>query len=95
MRGSRWADQQASFDDMAARVPGNMTNCAQYVQQEGLRGDYVCGDQFSIADAYLFVVCNWLEGDGVDLSNLPMIQAYLARIETRPSVQSIRARDML
>lgn len=95
MRGSRWADQQSSFDDMAARVPGNMTDCAAYVQENCLRGDFVCGDKISIADAYLFVVCNWLEGDGVILSAFPEIEAYLNRMEARPSVKAMRAQDML
>lgn len=95
MRGSRWADQQASFDDMAAKVPANMTDCAAYVEAECLRGDYACGTQFTLADPYLFIVCNWLEGDGVTVPDFPAIQAYLTRMEARPSVQAMRARDML
>lgn len=95
VRGSRWANQQSSFDDMAAKVTENVTECAVYVQENCLRGDYVCGDALTIADAYLFVVCNWLEGDGVTLSDFPIIQAYLKRMEGRPSVQTMRTRDML
>lgn len=95
MRGSRWADQQSSFDDMATRVTGNMSDCAAFVQENCLRGDFVCGDTFSVADAYLFMVCSWLEGDGVTVSDFPAIAAYLARMEARPSVQAMRARDML
>lgn len=95
MRGSRWADQQSSFDDMAAKVATNMTDSAAYVQDNCLRGDYVCGDQLTLADAYLFMVCNWLEGDGVALSDFPTIQKYLARMEARNSVKTMRARDML
>ena len=95
MRGSRWADQQSSFDDMRAKVPATMSACAAYVQTDCLRGDYVIGEAFSIADAYLFVVCNWLEGDGVDISAFSQITNYLARMEARTSVKSIRARGML
>ena len=32
MRGSRWADQQSSWDDMTAKVPETMTACAAYVE---------------------------------------------------------------
>ena len=42
-------------------------------KQECLAGDFVLGDSLSIADPYLFVVCNWLEGDGVTLSDFPAI----------------------
>lgn len=95
MRGSRWSDKPESQADMAAKVPETMTACAAYVEAECLRGDYVCGDQFTIADTYLFVVCNWLEGDGVNVSNFPKITAFLARMESRSSVQTIRAKGML
>lgn len=95
MRGSRWSDKPESQADMAAKVPETMTACAQYVEAECLRGDYVCGTQFTIADAYLFVVCNWLASDGVTVSDFPKISAFLARMEQRSSVQDIRAKGML
>ncbi|KAG1647489.1 Glutathione S-transferase GST-6.0 [Nymphon striatum] len=50
MRGSRWADQQSSYDDMAAKVPQTMTTCAEYVQTDCLRGDFTTGDSLTIAD---------------------------------------------
>jgi glutathione S-transferase len=95
MRGSRWADQQSSFDDMLAKVPQTMAACATFVEAECLRGEYCCGAALTIADPYLFVVCNWLEGDGVDVAGYPKIAAFLARMETRKSVETMRARGML
>ena len=95
MRGSRWADAQSSFDDMKAKVPQTMAACAAYVEAECLRGDYVCGDALTIADPYLFIVCNWLAGDGVPLTDFPRITAFLARMERRDSVRTIRAKGML
>ncbi len=95
MRGSRWADQQSSFDDMTAKVPQTMAACASYVQSDCLRGDYVAGAAFSIADPYLFVVCNWLQGDGVSPDDFPAVRAFLDRMETRASVKAVRDRGML
>ncbi|MEP5728703.1 MAG: glutathione S-transferase family protein [Sulfitobacter sp.] len=95
MRGTRWADQQSSFDDMKAKVPQTMTACATYVETECLRGDYTLGDAFSLADPNLFMVCSWLAGDGVNISDFPKITAFLARMEERDSVKSVRAKAML
>ena len=95
MRGSRWADRQESWEDMTAKVPQTMAACAAYVESDCLRGDYVLGARFSIADPYLFVVCNWLSGDGVRLSDYPAITAYLARMEARESVKAVRAKGIL
>ena len=95
MRGARWADQQSSFDDMAAKVPQTMTACAAYVESDCLRGDYALGEGFSMADPYLFVVCNWLTGDGVDLGAFPKISAFLQRMESRDSLRAVRGKGML
>ena len=95
MRGSRWADRPESHADMTAKVPQTMAACATYVEAECLRGDYVCGAQFTIADAYLFVVCNWLAGDGVALAAFPKIAAFMARMELRDSVKAMRAGGLL
>ncbi len=95
MRGSRWADQQSSFDDMTAKVPETMTACAEYAETECLRGDFTTGKALTLADPYLFVVCNWLKGDGVSLSDFPKIIAFLSRMETRDSVKAVRAKGIL
>lgn len=95
MRGSRWATQQSSFDDMTRMVPETMAACAAYVDTHILRGDYVLGDTFSIADPYLYVVCNWLSGDGVDVALYPKIQNFMSQMQTRPSVQTIYQKAML
>ncbi|WP_439150009.1 glutathione S-transferase family protein [Sulfitobacter sp.] len=95
MRGSRWATQQSSFDDMTAMVPETMAACAAYVDTHILRGDYVLGDTFSIADPYLYVVCNWLSGDGVDVALYPKIQNFMSKMQARPSVQTIYQKAML
>ena len=95
MRGSRWADQQSSWDDMAAKVPQTMAACAAYMQSDCLRGTYVTGDTLSIADPYAFVVCNWLAGDGIPPENYPAVATFLAAMEARDSVKAVRARGML
>jgi glutathione S-transferase len=95
MRGSRWADLPESHADMTAKVPETMAACAAYVETECLRGNYVCGADFTIADPYLFVVCNWLEGDGVRVAEYPKIAAFMDLMQGRESVKSLRASAMI
>ncbi|MEB8388771.1 glutathione S-transferase family protein [Rhodobacteraceae bacterium KMM 6894] len=94
-RAGRWATQQSSLDDMAAKVTQNMTKSAQYVEDHCLKGPFVNGDQFSIADPYLFAICNWLEADKVDVAAFPRILAFRAAMEDRPSVRTARAAGIL
>jgi len=95
MRGQRWADAPASWEDMTAKVPRTMTDSATYVETDCLTGPFVLGETLCVADIYLFVVCNWLTGDGVDLAPFPKLRAFMAAMETRPSVQAVRANGML
>lgn len=49
--------------------------------------DYLMGQSFTVADAYLFTVMNWNRASGIDNSRWPKLQAYMARIAARPMVQ--------
>ncbi|NOD48871.1 MULTISPECIES: glutathione S-transferase family protein [unclassified Ruegeria] len=95
MRGARWADKKPSWKDMKDKVPQTMTASCEYICSNGLRGPFVLGEAFSLADAYLYVVCSWLEGDGVDVTAFPKILAFREAMEARPSVQAVHAAGML
>ena len=58
----------------------------KWVDGELAGKDYLMGEQFTVADAYLFVVTNWCGFVGVDISGLANIQAYRARVGARPGV---------
>lgn len=49
---------------------------------------YLFGEQFTAADAYLFVVTRWAAKFKVDLSALPNLQAFQQRVLARPAVQT-------
>lgn len=55
--------------------------------------DYLMGDAFTVADAYLFTVLGWFQHLAIDLGAWPAIAAYVERIEARPSVAAARARE--
>ncbi len=50
--------------------------------------NYLMGDDFSVADAYLFTVTNWAPHVGVDISGLANLNAFMARMRERPAVQA-------
>ncbi|MCQ0091439.1 glutathione S-transferase family protein [Roseovarius sp. M141] len=95
LRGSRWADTATAQEDMRAKVPETMAESCIYIEQHCLAGPFVTGDRITVADAYLFVVCSWLEGDGIDVVAYPRIAAFRDAMEARPSVQAVRAAGML
>lgn len=60
----------------------------QWVDGQLESKEWLLGEHFSVADGYLFTVCNWGKVVGVDLSALQNLQAYLARVAARPAVQA-------
>jgi glutathione S-transferase len=92
MRGPRWATLQSSFDDMAAKVPETMQASALHVETHYPLAPFVLGDAVTLADANLYVVANWLPGDGVDMAEFPRLSAFMAEMGKRDSV--VKARDL-
>lgn len=95
LRGTRWAKERASWKDMQKMVPQTMAASCEYISQFGLRGPFVLGDEISLADCYLYVVCTWLEGDGVNVADFPKIQNFMTAMEQRGSVRAVYAKGML
>lgn len=67
-----------------------------YIEKKLKGRDYLTGDQFTVADAYLFTVLNWANFHKLDMSKWPTIQAYSKRVAARPAVQeAMRAEGLL
>ena len=85
-RASRWADAPEAIADMQRKVPQTMAECFALIEQHYLQGPWVLGDTYSVADAYLFTLAGWLEGDGVDMQQFPKVAAHFQRTAQRPAV---------
>ena len=60
----------------------------EYLNQQLEGKSFLMGDAFSVPDAYLFTVTNWAKVVGVDITDLPNVQAFQARMAARPAVQA-------
>lgn len=88
MRASRWADDPVAITAMQDKVPQSVLAGFRHVEENYLRGPWVMGDQYSIADPYLFTLAQWLEADGVALDPIPRVIDHRARMLERESVQA-------
>jgi len=48
---------------------------------------FLLGDDFTVADAYLFVTLRWGAYVNIDISRWPVLANYAAKISARPAVQ--------
>ncbi len=91
-RGYRWADDKAALAEMTRKVPQTMAACFQLIEDELLQGPYVLGGAYSICDAYLFTLADWLEEDGIDPRQFAKVHAHREMIRARPAVSKVLAR---
>jgi glutathione S-transferase len=87
MRGYRWADSADAIAEMKRKVPDALTLAYEPIERELLKGPFVMGKDYGIADAYLFTIAQWMEDDGVDPGRFPRIIEHRARIAERPAVR--------
>jgi len=64
-----------------------LANRFEFVNRELEGKDYVMGDNFTVADAYLYTVTRWTKPMQIDISKYPNLVAHNARVEARPAVQ--------
>lgn len=59
-----------------------------YVDRQLEGKSYLMGEQFSVADAYLFTVTSWAKYAQVDLGKFAHLGAFAGRMAARPAVQA-------
>jgi glutathione S-transferase len=89
MRGSRWADEPSSLEDMKRKVPKNVGDSFELMEREMVEGPWVMGQNYTISDPYLFTLAQWLERDNVDIGRFPKIQDHCKRMAKRPAVEKV------
>jgi len=92
-RGYRWTDDKQAQAELTRKVPETMAACFQLIEDEMLMGPYVLGKAFSICDAYLFTLADWLEGDDVDPRQFPKVHEHRERVRVRPAVSKALAQQ--
>jgi glutathione S-transferase len=81
-------EAKAFFKD---RVMGKF----RYVDGQLAGRDYLMGSHFTVADGYLFTMLSWADRMKFDLSEMPNLVAYKARVGARPKVQEALTKEGL
>ncbi len=77
----------AANDAVKAYTVQNLEKKFDWLNKQLTGKQYLTGDQFTIADAYLFVVANWSNFVGIDLNRWPALKAFQDRVAARPKVK--------
>lgn len=95
MRGHRWVDEndRAAIKAMQDKVPDSVGACYDLIESSMLKGPWVTGAAYTVADPYLFTLAQWLEQDGVDPARIPRIMDHRTRMAARANVKAAIAEE--
>ena len=82
-------------DDAKAFFRDRLMGKFKYLEGALAGRDYLMGKQFTVADGYLFTMLSWADRMKFDLSALPNLLAYKARVAARPKVQEALTKEGL
>lgn len=82
-------------EDYKPVVRGLLEKKLQYVNTSLEGSDWVSGQRFTIADAYLYNVLRWARAVKLEMTGLKNIEAFMARVAARPSVVAALAAEGL
>lgn len=83
-------------DDAITAVKTRLSARLQWIDSALSGKNYLMGETFTVADAYLFVVQSWSKSVGIDVSDLVNLSAFATRMAARPAVQAtLRAEGLL
>ena len=94
MRGHRWVDDPVAIIAMQKKVPQSVGAAFDLIEHGFLRGPWVMGDAYTIADPYLFTLAQWIEADGVDPKRIPRVLDHRRRMLERPAVKKAIAQEL-
>ena len=73
-------------EDTKQYVLGNLAKRLDYLQGALGSKPFIMGEQFTVADCYLFTVLSWAPFVKLDLGKWPELKRYVERIQARPHV---------
>ena len=82
-------------DDVKKFFADRIMGKFKYADSQLAGRDYLMGKQFTVADGYLYAMLRWADGHKLDLTGLPNVTAYKARVAARPKVKEALAKEGL
>ena len=82
-------------DTLKAEARDTIEKWLAYIAERLSGRDFLMGDRFTVADAYLFVILRWCDIAQIPLADFPVLASYRARIAARPAVQAAMREEKL
>ncbi len=79
----------AAGEDTKQLARDTIARKLDFVERQIGDGPYLMGEQFTLPDAYLFVMLGWTGSQGIDLNRWPKLAAFREGMSKRESVREV------
>lgn len=76
----------ATPEEMKQATKERLAGRLEFADRALASRSYLLGEQFTVADAYLYTVLRWCDRFGIDRTRWPDLQRYFERVGARPHV---------
>ena len=73
----------------------NLAKKFTYLNNHFMNNTFLMGNQYTVADAYLFTVVNWSKMVGLEMSPYPKLMSFMETVQMRPAVQATLKKEGL
>lgn len=91
----RWLQTEAAKQELIQSATQNINRLMALADKKLAGKNYALGDQFTVPDAYLFVMYSWAEKMKFPVTDWPNYSALVKRVKERPAVQKVLAQEGL
>jgi glutathione S-transferase len=85
---SPWLFHKETADSTRAAVTRKIAARLAELDARFATREWLAGDAFTVADAYLFAIVNWAPWVGMSLEPWPNLEAWMSRMRARPQVRA-------
>jgi len=85
-RPARWTDDEAAQAAVKEKAVTVLPELFRMLDDK-LAGPWVMGEQYTVADPYLFTMTRWLPRANLEVAQFPRVAEHGARMAARPAVQ--------
>lgn len=93
--GPKWAKDEASASEIRRWATEQLDRHLKVINDALPEEDFLLGEDFSVADAYLFTLLGWCKWSKVSVSPYPQILPYMKRVYERPAVKRVLEQEGL
>jgi glutathione S-transferase len=85
----RWMPTDEGKNQLRSAAKANLDTRLKWLNGQIAPGQYLMGQDFCAADAYLYTCLRWSKAMSIDMTAYPNLMGYVEKLQSRPAVQKV------